>query len=233
MDLIINGTSISYDLIYEQRKTFAAHAYPQGTVIIKSPIEANNKEVENFIKRKSSWIAKQINYFAQFNKHKNFDASNGSEGFYLGGQYKIVIKKASLREYVEVDKFQIKIFTLFPNNSDRIKNIYDLWIEQSAKKEFTLSLKRCLKKFPDLPFPNLKIRKMLKRWGSYAKPNIIILNPALIYTSKKCIDYVVTHELCHHYHKNHSSEFYSLLGSKIPNWNTIKEELEKNSYLVC
>ncbi|NMA20609.1 MAG: M48 family metallopeptidase, partial [Lentisphaerae bacterium] len=48
----------------------------------------------------------------------------------------------------------------------------------------------------------------------------------LIRAPKECIDYVVTHELCHLQHRDHSPEFYKLLESTIPDWEKIKQKLE-------
>jgi predicted metal-dependent hydrolase len=233
VNAVISGNlTIPYNLERESRKTFVAQVYPNGKIIIKAPTEATQWEIENFVYRKSTWIAKQINYFKQFSKNKILDLSNGAECFHLGRQYKVISKQANVREYVELNKTQMLIYCMFPKNLVRVKNIYDLWLDQKAEKEFNLSLGRCLKKFSDIPLPKLRIRKMFKRWGSHIKPNTIILNFALIYTPKKCIDYVVVHELCHYYHKDHSAAFYSLLGSKIPNWSKIKDELEQNAYLT-
>ncbi|MCL2473955.1 MAG: M48 family metallopeptidase [Alphaproteobacteria bacterium] len=221
-----------YRIEQEKRKTFAAHVYPDGKVIIKAPVEAVSAEIKGFVKRKTSWIIKQINYFSQFNKRKESDLSSGTEFFYLGKQYQFVLEISRLREYVEIKKSKITLYTPFPHNYDRVKRIFRFWITQQTEKEMMCSLERCLKKFPDMTMPNLKIRNLQKRWGSYIKrSHTIVLNDALIYAPKKCIDYVVCHELCHYYHKDHSAAFYSLLGSKIPNWVKIKDELEQSIYL--
>jgi predicted metal-dependent hydrolase len=230
--VVIGNLTIPYELKREHRKTFAAHVYPDGKIIIKAPTEATEKEAAGFVHRKSSWIAKQINYFRQFNKNKKLDLSNGSEHFHLGRQYQMIVKQANIREYVELNKTNMIVYCVFPKNLNRVRAIYDFWLAQTAEKEFNLSLHRCLKKFPEVARPKLRIKKMLRRWGSHIKPNTIILNQSLIYTSKKCIDYVVIHELCHYYHKDHSSAFYSLLGSKMPNWARIKDELEQSAYLT-
>jgi predicted metal-dependent hydrolase len=42
-----------------------------------------------------------------------------------------------------------------------------------------------------------------------------------------CIDYVVTHELCHAIHPNHGREFYSLLQRVMPDWAKAKLRLEQ------
>jgi predicted metal-dependent hydrolase len=75
--------------------------------------------------------------------------------------------------------------------------------------------------------PALSIRKLSKRWGSYLhKTNKIFLNQELIKASTRHIDYVIIHELCHITHRQHNSAFYALLESKLPQWETLKTELE-------
>lgn len=52
------------------------------------------------------------------------------------------------------------------------------------------------------------------------------MNFKLIHASKRQIDYVITHELCHIEHPDHSAAFYRLLSSRIPDWKQIKTDLE-------
>ena len=68
---------------------------------------------------------------------------------------------------------------------------------------------------------------MDKRWGSCSHNGEILLNLELIKASKKSIEYVMLHELCHLVHMNHSAEFYTLLEKLSPNWRNIKDELER------
>ena len=68
---------------------------------------------------------------------------------------------------------------------------------------------------------------MDKRWGSCSPKGEILLNIELIKAPKKCIEYVIIHELCHLAHLNHSAAFYDLLAKLSPAWKKTKYELEK------
>lgn len=127
------------------------------------------------------------------------------------------------------NKTKLYISSTCPNDAEYNQSILNNWLQTRINKEFNITLKRCLKKF-DMPAPALKIRKLSRRWGSHIKPNTVILNSALISVRRKCIEYVIMHELCHYFHKNHSQAFFSLLGAKMPDWGKLKDELEK-SYL--
>jgi predicted metal-dependent hydrolase len=68
---------------------------------------------------------------------------------------------------------------------------------------------------------------MPKRWGSCTREGRIMLNPALVSAPKDCIDYVITHELCHTRIHNHSAEYYELLTRIMPDWEERKTRLDQ------
>jgi predicted metal-dependent hydrolase len=74
--------------------------------------------------------------------------------------------------------------------------------------------------------PKLSMKRMQKRWGSLSDKGTVTLNIDLIRAPKECIDYVVTHELCHLKYHDHSPEFYKLLDAVLPGWEKIKHKLE-------
>ena len=121
---------------------------------------------------------------------------------------------------------KIYILTPFTQKIDEINQAFSDWMIKRAETVFNERLNVCMKAFPDLEMPSLKIRKLNKRWGSYLKKHEIVLNPALIKASKQAIDYVIYHELCHAYYPNHTEEFYNLLSLKMPNWEKVKEKME-------
>ncbi|MBL0699791.1 MAG: M48 family metallopeptidase [Desulfosarcina sp.] len=102
------------------------------------------------------------------------------------------------------------------------------WCLRKTNIQFNESLTRCWQKFKafDLTRPSISIKRMKKRWGSLSNKGTVTLNTDLIKAPKECIDYVVTHELCHLKYHDHSPEFYKLLDSVIPRWKKIKHKLE-------
>jgi predicted metal-dependent hydrolase len=74
--------------------------------------------------------------------------------------------------------------------------------------------------------PKLCIGKMKKRWGSCTGRGVIYLNPGLIKAPSHCIDYIITHELCHLKYPNHGKQFYSLMSRVMPDWGARKRRLE-------
>lgn len=80
-----------------------------------------------------------------------------------------------------------------------------------------------------IPYPVIKIRNMTSRWGScQTQKGIITLNTRLMDTSRRCIEYVILHELAHFIHPNHSKAFYGVVESLMPDWKERKKELNSS-----
>jgi len=80
----------------------------------------------------------------------------------------------------------------------------------------------------DVPFPNLKIRKMSSRWGvCNIKNNNVTLNYMLSRYDISCLDYVIVHELSHFIHHNHSRSFWNLVSKYYPRYKEIRKMLKE------
>lgn len=215
-----------YRVVREKRKSFAAEVNPDFQVVIKAPNEAPDIAVDDFIRRKTKWIDKQLDYFRQFNRPENSQIVSGCSVLYLGRQYQLIIEKAAWKNAVRVLKNKIYILSSAPQKTDEINAAFQNWLLSRAQTVFSKRLAECMKSFPNMTRPELKIRKLKKRWGSYLKKHQIVLNPDLIKASKRSIDYVIFHELCHAFYPDHTAEFYKLLSTKMPDWRNMKEKME-------
>ena len=78
-----------------------------------------------------------------------------------------------------------------------------------------------------IPYPNLRIRKMSSRWGvCNTKLKTITLNSELMKRDVKYLDYVIIHELSHLIHANHSNSFWELVEENCPNYKQIRKEMK-------
>lgn len=146
------------NIVREPRKSFAAEVVPDGAVTIKAPLRAGDAEINAFIERKTKWIEKQQAYFKQFNRPEQFEIISGGSVLYLGRQYQIIIEKAPLKNAVRVLKNKIYILSGAPPKMAQINADFQKWLLRRAEDVFAERLRECLKSFPDLPTPVLKIR---------------------------------------------------------------------------
>ncbi len=71
------------------------------------------------------------------------------------------------------------------------------------------------------------MKDQLKRWGSCDSRGRIRLNWRIIQAPMRLVDYVVVHELVHLLHKNHTKEYWALLGRVMPDYEKRREELRR------
>lgn len=125
-------------------------------------------------------------------------------------------------------KLKGKYLLVKTKNPKKAEELVLNWYRLKAQIHFNNILEELLPEFEyhNLQISELHIRKMEKRWGSCTKDGVITLNLHLIKAPKRCIEYVIIHELCHLIHHKHDTRFYQLLNSKMPNWKHWKEKLE-------
>lgn len=216
-----------YILIREDRKSLSLTVRPDLSIVLKAPKLANQERVETFLGKKWLWLEKQLKYFKKYQAKIYRKEYISGEGFpYLGKQYKLKVVRGK-NEGVSITKgiMFLKTKNRVPNGFHN-KKILEAWYLAKTLEVFKKRYKEVQKSFDYNFVPELEVRKMVKRWGSFLGTKKIYLNSELIKAPTICIDYVITHELCHMKHKNHSKAFFNLLKSKLPDWEKIKERLE-------
>ena len=222
-------TEIYYQLQFSDRKTLQIAVLPDKTVFVKSPTKTSINDIQNIVLKKAKWIKKQILYF------KNFEPKTPERRYVAGESHLYLGKKYRLKIILsDTNKILLKEGYFYINtkrdNSDYIKKLLLGWYKEKADNYFDKIFDEAWGKcsFRNFSKPILKIREMKRKWGSLSQTrnSTMTLNLNLIKTSKECIEYVITHELCHLIHNNHGLAFYKLLESKIRNWEKIKHNLE-------
>jgi hypothetical protein len=226
--VVYGRKTIDFSLLYCNRKTMEIAVHPDSTVIVKAPVQSDITLIEKKIIKRARWILRQLNYFKQFNpKTPDRCYVNGETHLYLGKQYRLKFAEGP-ESSVKLSRGFFHITCRSEPTPNAAKKLLNQWYSEKAQFQFAESMDRCWQKFNGLGIgqPKLSIKRMQKRWGSLSDKGTVTLNTDLIRAPKECIDYVVTHELCHLKYHDHSPDFYKLLDSVIPGWEKIKHKLE-------
>lgn len=219
---------IEFSFCHIDRKTLEIAVHPDQSVVVKAPLGIALDEIKRRVARRARWIIKQKNFFRQFDPRTPARCYVGGEThLYLGRRYRLKIT-AGQQDEVKLLKGYFTIQVKGRVSSEKSKSLLDEWYTKKAAVKYRESFDRCWSHFPkhSLPQPRMQIKRLKKRWGSLSDKGKLTLNADLIRAHRECIDYVVTHELCHLQCKDHSSKFYSLLERIMPDWERRKYKLE-------
>ena len=220
------ATIIDYDIEFAQRKTLSICVNPDSSVCLKAPIDATLEQIQQKVHKRASWILKQKRFFESFGTPTTKrQYISGESHLYLGRQYMLRVKESN----VNAVHYQNNIIEIECRHKKDAGILLQTWYRQRANVKFQEYAQPIIEQFSvyGVKPQSLSIKKMDKRWGYCTIDGHITLNPRLICAPRCCIEYVITHELCHLIYRSHNKEFYALLTKEMPHWEKWKVKLER------
>lgn len=225
---IIQTAAGSATLKRSNRRTLAISVLPNGDIELVAPMGAAVEVVAEKVAKRARWIAKQRRTFREMNATRPpLRYVTGATHRYLGRQYRLKVAVGETRGVAMRGGYLcVRVSEAV---DDEVKAALEAWFRQRAGEQFAGRLQPWVEwcRNRRLPVPKLRLRRMAKRWGSAQKDGTIALNPELIHAPSACIDYVITHEICHLKHPDHGPKFRALLQQLCPDWQRLKERLER------
>ncbi|MCA8936489.1 MAG: M48 family metallopeptidase [Planctomycetes bacterium] len=221
--------TIEFSLHRADRKRVAIEVNPDLSVLVRAPASADLQPVLAVVRKKAKWILKQQRYFEQFlPRSPERTYVSGESHLYMGRHYRLKVHAVDDEPRVRLHGGYIHIYCADPADRASKHELVENWYRDHAAPVFSQRLAQCLdhRVFRKLSSPQVQIRKMKRRWGSCTRAGRVLLNLDLIRAPRRCIDYVVTHELCHLLVPEHTPEFFRLLRKVMPDWESRKTELE-------
>lgn len=217
--------TIDFVLRYANRKTLGIKVNPDTTVEVVAPEGLSLDKIHHAVTRKAMWILKQKSYFLGMETvHNNIIAKSGFSVNYLGRRYKLMVEDGKKNEV----HFKGNLFLVSVKKKSNAQKVLEQWLKEKSHQKIAEIANPIIHKFSEQYKAPTEIyfQEMPTRWGSCTVKNKLIFNPRLIHAPKRCIEYVVMHELCHIVHKNHSQKFFDLLTHMMPDWEKRKAKLD-------
>ena len=208
------------------RRTLGIEVHPDSLVLVRAPLGCPEGLIAERVQRRAGWISQQLLEFDRYRPRTPERQYLGGEShLYLGRQYRLKVLNAEL-PIVRLLRGQMLVG--LPGDSDpkRVKAVLQGWYRDRAQCVFREVLEQSLLRFKDIAAPRLSVRSMQSRWGSLSPAGMMTLNVQLVRAPRACIEYVVTHELCHVKHRDHDARFFRLLSQVMPDWERRKQRLE-------
>ena len=229
---------IEYQVVRSHRKTLSLQVR-HGQVLVRAPYCVDEKFINSFIKKKSTWLKTKIEQQSQADTFCcNF--SQGSRLFLSGQLVTLDItfaKKSSTFLTEDINNLKVLNIVLAERNKKKLSNndLLVMGVKKQIEKYFkqqaeeTIPLKvATYSQLTSLTPTSIKIRQYRSRWGSCNNRGELSFNYLLMMLPDYIIDYVVIHELCHLQHLNQSKEFWQLVAKYFPNYTQAKQWIKTN-----
>jgi predicted metal-dependent hydrolase len=190
-----------------------------ASVELTVPKYYRQKDIQDLVERKSAWIAdKRQHYMQQLANYVVFEAD---KLLWFDRLYQV--QQHARRD----DRFSLEPQPVVYSRHDLHKVESRLkWYRRKAKEELSQRLE-ALAKLHDMQYERVSVRDQKSRWGSCSSRGTISLNWRLVLAPEPVCHYVILHELAHTRHMNHSSDFWNLVGSMVPDYQSARTWLRE------
>lgn len=213
------NTPFPYAIKFQRRKTLALHVLADGAVEVRAPNRVSQREIAAFVAARAEWVLKTR--AQQLHRQRwQVPAAPGAGVWFLGETHTLEVEGGTAFS-VQREAQRLLVRCRNPADPALLARGLDDWYREQALAVFSARLAQVCAGFPGAPaLPQLRLRRMRRRWGSCSRSGLVTLNTELIKLPVELIDYVIAHELCHLYEFNHSPRFYRLLSAAVPEWKT-------------
>lgn len=202
---------------------------PGRGIWVSFPFGVSRKQTEKFLEENRDWIVQNRKNMEVYEQDTGVGLKIGAEIQTKMHTLKIVETKQLKPSY----KIEQNIITLgIPEKVEfnRIEKIVRQFLLEIYAMESRQYLPQRVKMYADrfgFKYGRLSFRDNVSNWGSCSFENNISLNIKLMKLPDEIIDYVILHELCHTIEKNHSVDFWKLVGKVCPDYAVLRSRLRK------
>lgn len=211
------------------RQTLGIEVHPNSRVLVRAPTGCAEALIIERVRKRAGWISRQLAEFDRYRPRTPIrQYVSGESHLYLGRQYRLKLLRGDVTG-VKLARGQLLVTLSQMSGPERVNDARALlqrWYLERARAVFGEVLAMCLPRIKGAESPRLIVRAMQSRWGSLSRSGTMTLNVNLVRASRPCIEYVVTHELCHLRHRDHDARFFRLLEQSMPDWEQRKQRLE-------
>lgn len=221
---------IAYRVERMNRRRAAIEVNPDLSVVVKVPQPASVSAVRSAVRQKARWILRQQRHFSDLlPRTPKRRLVNGESHLYLGRKYRLRVEEHAGSDRITLSGGYLHLKVSASATARKRAALLRAWYLVQAHRVFRERLDACCQHpaFRRIDDVHLIIRRMTRRWGSCTPRRDLVLNTELIRAPRGCIDYVITHELCHLVVPDHSRKFTNLLDRVMPDWRDRKRQLER------
>ncbi|HCI29114.1 MAG TPA: SprT family zinc-dependent metalloprotease [Fervidobacterium sp.] len=219
---------IEFNLEYRKRKTVGISIEAPDVVNVAAPDGMKEDDVLETVKKKASWIMQKLFLLNSVETTPvKREYVNGESFMYFGRNYSLQIIVDENVKKPEVRLFRGKFCVTVNKKDDAlIKKTMEEWYRRKTYEKVEERLEYYQRFFTKKPNA-IKVKEQKKRWASCTSKDELLFNWRCAMARADAFDYILVHEMCHLYHKNHSKDFWNLVAKVMPDYEKRREWLKK------
>jgi len=214
-----------------RRRTVGITVRPDGTVAVRAPRGLSGETIDRIVAGKAGWIRKRLemnHVREEQNRPKTF--SDGEEFPFLGETYRLERVTGLKGVAIMGDRLCVGTGGRKKTESEEPAMIaarITRWYRHHAAGIITGRVEHYSAHLGLKPAA-VRLKTLKSRWGSCSGRGNLNFNWLLVLAPIHIVDYVVVHELCHFVHPDHSSRFWDMVESILPDYRERRKWLRIN-----
>jgi predicted metal-dependent hydrolase len=211
-------------IIRTRRRTIALRIERDGSLTVRAPLRATEKDIFPILEQHQIWIRKtQEKMRARSLLFVEKTYTEGDSFWYLGQQYPLHLVNGARRLLEFKEQFILDRRAL-ANPQEVFKN----WYRKQAQAILSARVAEYAAKY-GFSYRQVKITSARTRWGSCNSKGTLSFPWRLVMAPLPVIDYVVVHELVHTREHNHGPHFWQKVAAIVPDFQTKRKWLDDHS----
>lgn len=215
-------------------KNLNLRVYPiEQKVRISIPRRLPERAAIRFIQEKLPWIRKQLNKKKTTSQKPVFRFQSGEKHPVWGKMALLQVLELNQVPAVRFseDDLVLKLIVRPDATESKRAAVLKEWYRSELKKEIPKLIQKW-EPVMNVSVQEFGVKQMKTRWGTCnIRDKRIWLNLELAKKRPELLEYVVIHEMVHLLERLHNKRFYQFMSAFLPNWKSLKNELNGKSDL--
>ncbi len=205
---------------------FSVHP-PNGRVRLTVPKRTEEDSIRLFAISKLPWIKKQRAKFHQQERIPPREYVSGESHYVSGQRYRLNVVETTIGKQL-VERRNNDYLDLYARPG-RDKSTRERIMQEFYRDYLKKEIPEYISGWEPIIGVNVKewnVKRMKTKWGTCnPRAKRIWINLELAKKNPRCLEYIIVHEMVHLLEHYHNDRFKAYMDQFIPNWKSIKEEL--------
>ncbi|MBN1454057.1 MAG: M48 family metallopeptidase [Anaerolineales bacterium] len=223
----VNGLVV--DVVRKDIKHLHLAVYPpNGRVRVAAPLRVDDEAVRLAVIAKLAWIKRQQAKFEEQERQTEREYVSGESHYFQGTRYRLnVVPREGAGQVVIRNKSMIDFYVRPQSTAAQRERVMLAWYRAFLKATIPLIITKW-EKVMGIKVQDWGVKQMKTRWGTCnVAAGRIWVNLELAKKPLRCLEYIIVHEMVHLLERQHNDRFRALMNQFLPQWQIIREELNR------